>query len=769
MNWSELQIVFIYDTLSCRKEEDDPKEAILYFHPSNVSEEKKLAICGQLMGITHFLMDSFSTPQILTLENVKFSLRKFGKQYVMAMGCSSKTPDWLLDKQADILYSLTKFFHRDIQSILANANGDRNLLSSKLTAMMDHYIPVTQHHGDLFALTFGILPVLSVPKSTNSVSIQASAILQNCMMKKGVLGGVIMYQNKAVGVELCQDVAQKLAFIQLHQLPPADCVTVSFDMPVGVNLFVVYVSEHDMKLIKRRASAFQQPSLVCYANNGIGPNNNDPSREESSSDMSSSIGFSEVSSLYLENASNHSNQGHSGPVSTSSASETDTQCYHTGNLEHQDCNGNTETTMDTPELISSPCHPSSGIFSLFRRSLSQPNLSDYKKTNENISCSLPDPCFPWESPSGRQKLCSEPVDEKSVVVGILRESDPDSDNSSPWCRESLNRDVLVNSESAPSSIEHEGNLSNAPSNSGEIHNGWGTFKSLNRAGSESPDSHHPSFQNELSPDVSSNSTTDTSEKFSGSQPKFKEPVGADIDISSVMHMRMMNSFRKLSSHEDLSSCQSSSENERAYNGMPPFAKYENYKRSSIQGTDSRSSGISNSKGREPVEESYEKAYLFIFGRGSMRLLLIMDADQSLDATVIQTLHDQGINGLAELEVSISNTEEELPVGINHSDPYCYLKYEPIWKSLAHSGKNHSMNFDVVQLMHKNFTAYPNMSELIIRGDDHVVYGYQCVGSEVYYQQSASLFSGVPMPTDLMGKVPLKAKRRLERDHKIILL
>jgi hypothetical protein len=59
--------------------------------------------------------------------------------------------------------------------------------------------------------------------------------------------------------------------------------------------------------------------------------------------------------------------------------------------------------------------------------------------------------------------------------------------------------------------------------------------------------------------------------------------------------------------------------------------------------------------------------------------------------------------------------------------------------------------------------------VLFRGDDHVVYGYQCVGSEVYYQQRAGLQPGLPMPSDLMGKVPLKAKRRLERDHSIILL
>jgi hypothetical protein len=95
---NELKIVFIYDRFSCRREEDDPKEAILYFHPSSISIEKRVAICGQLMGVTHFFSDTFKPPRILTLANGKFALRYFDDQYVLAIGCSSITSDWLLEK-----------------------------------------------------------------------------------------------------------------------------------------------------------------------------------------------------------------------------------------------------------------------------------------------------------------------------------------------------------------------------------------------------------------------------------------------------------------------------------------------------------------------------------------------------------------------------------------------------------------------------------------------------------------------------------------------
>ena len=72
-------------------------------------------------------------------------------------------------------------------------------------------------------------------------------------------------------------------------------------------------------------------------------------------------------------------------------------------------------------------------------------------------------------------------------------------------------------------------------------------------------------------------------------------------------------------------------------------------------------------------------------------------------------------GLAELERAITNLEElNLSMGAGQNDPYCYLRYEPVWKSLAQGGRNQSMDFEIVQLMHRDFASYQNLSELIIR-------------------------------------------------------
>lgn len=58
---------------------------------------------------------------------------------------------------------------------------------------------------------------------------------------------------------------------------------------------------------------------------------------------------------------------------------------------------------------------------------------------------------------------------------------------------------------------------------------------------------------------------------------------------------------------------------------------------------------------------------------------------------------------------------------------------------------------------------------IFRLYDGVIYGHHCGKKEVFYHQSAANNAGLPTPADPMGAVPQKAKRRLERDHGIMLL
>lgn len=74
-----MMIVFVYDTECCQKEEDDPADAVLYFHPTWVSDTQKFSLCGQLMGTVHFLRETFGKANVVSLQNGKFVLKEFGR------------------------------------------------------------------------------------------------------------------------------------------------------------------------------------------------------------------------------------------------------------------------------------------------------------------------------------------------------------------------------------------------------------------------------------------------------------------------------------------------------------------------------------------------------------------------------------------------------------------------------------------------------------------------------------------------------------------
>ena len=71
--------MFLYDTELNLREEEDPQNAVVYFHPSWVSANQRMALCGQLIGVTQFLLAGFSFPHIISLNTGKFTMKKIGR------------------------------------------------------------------------------------------------------------------------------------------------------------------------------------------------------------------------------------------------------------------------------------------------------------------------------------------------------------------------------------------------------------------------------------------------------------------------------------------------------------------------------------------------------------------------------------------------------------------------------------------------------------------------------------------------------------------
>lgn len=191
-------IVFVYDTECCQDEADDPVKAVLYFHPSWVSDVQKVSLCGQLMGITHFLLETFARPKIIALQSGKFILKDFGRFILVgyvygtlesivntilptsqAVGTDRNLPVSILEHRAELLSSLVRFFHRDIQTmhdqftnvLSANASEQHHStyksLSDKLYHIFETYLPIIQYNGNIFQN----MPISRLPKVISPLSI----------------------------------------------------------------------------------------------------------------------------------------------------------------------------------------------------------------------------------------------------------------------------------------------------------------------------------------------------------------------------------------------------------------------------------------------------------------------------------------------------------------------------------------------------------------------------------------------------------------------
>ncbi|KAJ3664390.1 hypothetical protein Zmor_008565 [Zophobas morio] len=233
-------IILVYDTQLLQREEDDPATAILYFHPTWVSDQQKTALCGQLMGTVHCVKSIFSAPKIVSLQSGKFFVKEYGR-YLMAVGTDRNIADWLLEHRANTMSSLISFFHQDIE-VMSKLYTESSKLSAKLYQLFETYLKYLFLGGNIFAYS----PSLKLPKSASNVFLEAIQILQCCQELNYVMGGTLLYHNKVVATQLSADITKRIILTDPYRIKcPAEVPAVNFDLPLGVQLLQVYISSKE--------------------------------------------------------------------------------------------------------------------------------------------------------------------------------------------------------------------------------------------------------------------------------------------------------------------------------------------------------------------------------------------------------------------------------------------------------------------------------------------------------------------------------------------
>ncbi|XP_017880807.1 uncharacterized protein LOC108625361 isoform X2 [Ceratina calcarata] len=843
----EMMIVFVYDTARCCKEDDDPAEAVMYFHPAWVSLTQRLALAGQLMAVNQFLSTSFSPPKSITLQGGKFVLKKFG-QYILAVGTDRNIHDWILERRANTLESLLKFFHCDLNKILESFNNDRNKFTEKLYQMFETYLPILQYSANLFSN----IPIIKLPKSASNIFLEAIQVLQYFQETHGIIGGALFYNNKVVATQLSAEVTKQIVITDPYRIKaPADRIPTEFHLPVGVQLFRVYIEQKQFTKLTQEAnneryysSYFDSVSKKTLQRKSMSKNSKEPPLSGMKRDTSRIFTVpeeGELDSLQYNDNSHYVPSvpltAYSSPVKRKQESKTDrpkcanpltpsvcsTPLKDINRVLHGNvmliCNTNEEASNETGDEKKEVKTNVDDIPDVVKEALRCKRLNKLRNVTPKEKL-VKRREFNKKSLSvhdlDSSNLCSSRISVRMYGLGLPQLKNSISPEASPQKKYSQKRQFHTITDPCYPVFRYDG----LPVSQSLYEQYISThFEELKDGGNDivNPNEFLMSLTNDRkATNVTNNCDTVTRDNFE--KPSISCAVKLDKFKQETYRRSMSLPLKPLNVTDNDDRRKSASECGNVYDFLqkkkldglqltPLMSKLSLLADERTSGFCSREttpsefrdlSGFSTatnqmikqkleavnketgSDGEDELEEDWvttskdevclEKTELFLCGHQNMVLVLLMENGTANNPDLIHTLWKTCVSTLGKLETRLQQCLEPLPSNEN-KELYSILSVDPQWDTINRSGLWGVTELDIVSSLHDRFTHASNLTDIIVRTEDTVVYGNQCGNVEVFYQQAVApnTSGGLPTPADLMGIVSLKAKRRLERDHGIVLL
>ncbi|CAH0545655.1 unnamed protein product [Brassicogethes aeneus] len=758
----EVIIIFVYDTQLLQKEEDDPASAILYFHPTWVSDQQKTALCGQIIGTTRCIKSIFSTPSVVSLQSGKFYVIENGR-YLLACGTDRNISEWQLEHRAKTLYSIINFFHNDF-SVLSQIYPKRENLSAKLYHMFETYLKMLVYGGNIFSH----IPTLALPKSASNVFTEALHLLQCCQELTNVLGGSMLYHNKVVATQFSPDLTKRIVLTDPYRIKcPAETTTVNFDLPLGVQLLEVYISSDEYyTLLAKNSSIFQ----YLYNKKGIKKTNSKPSTDSAAVSQ-----MKRDQSLIFTMVPEEDAPNPEGFLPTAAKKPRPKFL-------------NLKSASVDLDLKPPPKTPFVGQTSV----VSTPMVELKKFVHQNPLSIVLDPDevgIKVDSPEQQQqrniddddKKCKGTIREHSVslqnLAGIV---DDDGDS-----KDKLKRAVSIGDPTcAVFSLETGKVMSKSMYNEQVFnqirydlnmdvkreHNNFNKFDLImpsNKIKNNAKVEVYKNNKNITNPksDVilrDKPKTNNREQRKSLTLPlksltaELTSPITKNRKYSSGVQLTpLMSKLTMLAFEEASSGFGSHSTTPGDYRGATPTQ--QNFPYNPIK-------TVKPSK----ANSTLHKCVLFVCGQQDVVLTLLLKEECCTSDAVINRLWEIATEHLGRLEKQLRLCMESQPNGNSAHDPYSYIMLDSDWDTLKRGGPWGTTD-TVMNTLHRDFKETPGLTDIFIRGSDSVVYGNSCGQTEVYYHETAPLNGGLPPPADPMGQVQLKARRRLERDHAIVLL
>ncbi|CAL1547702.1 unnamed protein product, partial [Lymnaea stagnalis] len=207
----EGHMFFIYNHKK-KTEEDDPKDAILYFYPRSVSVDDQVALVGGIIGLADFCQEFLPEciPSIVKLAGHNFALLQH-EEYIIGLADSPDVPDRFLTSHMNFVWSTFMFYQGSLESLRERV-CDNNFLK-ELSRIWDMYLPLCQIHGDILSQAFHVLPYVQLHKCQGSLFLHASHILQRSLRHKGVIAGALFNKNKVLCSQLSNTLTRQLLLL----------------------------------------------------------------------------------------------------------------------------------------------------------------------------------------------------------------------------------------------------------------------------------------------------------------------------------------------------------------------------------------------------------------------------------------------------------------------------------------------------------------------------------------------------------------------------
>ncbi|GIX73069.1 hypothetical protein CEXT_506921 [Caerostris extrusa] len=237
-----MNLFFVYDTVYCKEDEDDPKDAIVYFFPVQTSESQRYFLCCQLVGVAKFLRSAFSTPSIIVLDQGKFAFLWSGN-YLLVLGANSDISTNVLKDQLSFLCGIFCFYHGSINNVYKACKNNRDEFLSRMELAWSRYITLSQCFGNILQLSLNALPLKSYKKSSRVVS-TANRLLHVCQLSSSVTAGAVFYNSRILSTQFMPQLTNYLSLLSNENAstPVSNAIHVLRNLPPDVELKYVYLN-----------------------------------------------------------------------------------------------------------------------------------------------------------------------------------------------------------------------------------------------------------------------------------------------------------------------------------------------------------------------------------------------------------------------------------------------------------------------------------------------------------------------------------------------